>query len=388
MFIWRLILKIAILTINDYDNYGNRLQNFALQELLKSLGHEVLTVKNFYVAPKKKSSTTQKLKKLINYTTVKNKIKKTYKNKLENYNSRKYADLDLYRKKKFHEFTDEYIRESKKSYSNISDDFEEFDDIDCFVIGSDQVWNYNFSRFSKMDFGLFTDKPKISYAASFGVSSVPEKLVPVFKEGLEQLTEISVREQAGKSIVGQLTHKKAEVVLDPTLLLDQSEWLGLIKKSKNYQKKYLLTYFLSEPSQETKKYIKKIAQEKNWQIKQLATRKDQEVWTSSPAEFVNLFSQAEYVLTDSFHACVFSVIFEKNFEVFERQGLNGSMNSRMDTLLSDLHLTNRWHKSRQENKPAINYHEVQLFLKDRQKQSLKFLDVAFKKVENNKKNHQ
>lgn len=229
-----------------------------------------------------------------------------------------------------------------------------------------------------MDFLYYTNKPKISYAASFGVSEIPDKLKKEYIDGLNSIDHISVRESAGKDIVEKLTEKEATVVLDPTLLLTKEEWKELINDRQEYTEKYVLTYFLDQPNKLNSQYIKDYAKQKGYIIKNLVDIHDKELWVADPSEFVNLFSQAEAIFTDSFHACVFSIIFEKYFEVFERNTELPSMNSRIDTLFSDLGLEDRWHRKRMNE--MINYEIVKSKLAVRKQESLTFLANSIENV--------
>ncbi len=368
-------MKIGILTIVDYDNYGNRLQNYALQEVLKKLGHDVITVKNFHET---KKPFLKRIFKLFIPSKVLNKIQENIVNKA------RYHEIDAERVNSFKKFTDKYIDENEIPIYDVSDDFSELEDCDCFVIGSDQVWNYNFPRFSFIDFAGFTNKPKFSYAASFGVNEIPNNLKKMYEKGLKQLESISVREDVGKKIVEELTNRKSTVVLDPTLLLDREQWLTLIKGRTIYSEKYVVTYFLSKPNKKVVKYINTYAYKNNLEIKNLATRKDVKLWVANPADFVNLLYQAENVFTDSFHACVFSIIFKKNFEVFERNGTNGSMNSRIETLLNKFNLDSRWHHNGNTPNDSIDYSLINSLLCKERKSSIDFLEDSLNIVENKK----
>jgi hypothetical protein len=357
-------MKIGILTIVDYDNYGNRLQNYALQKVMHNMGHEVLTVKNFHDS---QPSIFKKTFKIFDLTRLIPRLKKNVYNKL------RYRDINSKRSKNFAKFTQKYINESKKSYFSIKDDYNELSDVDCFVIGSDQVWNYTFSRFSDIDFGMFTTKPKISYAASFGITTVPSNLKEYYSERLNGIESVSVREDAGQKIVEDLTDKKATVVLDPTFLVQKAEWLELTKDCPLYKHKFVLTYFLGEVDRETASYIRKYAERNQLLVKNLGNQKDKRLWEAGPEEFVSLFSQTEKIFTDSFHACAFSIIFEKDFEVFERSSTNGSMNSRIETLLSKLNIENRWHGSQKERLEDIDYLKVNRLLNIEKQKSIDFL---------------
>ncbi|MGX7328549.1 polysaccharide pyruvyl transferase family protein [Enterococcus bulliens] len=364
-------MKCAIRTIVDYNNYGNRLQNYALQEILKKKGFEVVTIKNHYT----KKNAKKNYVNLLMSNQILNKINNKYKNF-------KYKKVNNERINNFLEFTKTYIAETANNYEKMPSNDKDFDDIDIFFIGSDQVWNYSFDRFSEFDFLTFTNKPKISYAASFGVTSIPKEYEEIYKDGLNQLDFISVREKAGERIVREFTNKKVTTVLDPTLMLTQSEWLKLASKGKKYKDKFILTYFLDEPMLEDRKYYENFASKYNYKIKQLGTIKDLELWKANPAEFINLFSQAEAIFTDSFHACVFSIIFEKYFEVFERNTKLPSMNSRIDTLFDDLHLNSRWHNAGSHYE-KIDYLNVHKLLKARQQESLNFIDNAIIETQKN-----
>lgn len=370
-------MKIAISTIIDYNNYGNRLQNYALQEVLHNLGHDVETIRNF---SETKISTKNKI-----ITNLKNgDILRKIKYKIEfflNKNSKEYKKFLQYntqRNLNFKNFSEKYIKETKFIVNETTINFDFNKDYDCFVIGSDQVWNYNFTRFSKFDFISYSETPKVSYAASFGVDSIPEEYINMYKEGLSNINYISVRENAGKDIVEKLTEKPAKVVLDPTLLLNKNDWLKLAKGSKKYNEKYALTYFLDTPTDVTQKYIQEYATSNNLKVKSLVNKNDLELWKADPIEFVNLFSQAESIFTDSFHACVFSIIFEKYFEVFERNTRLPSMNSRIDTLLEELNLVDRWHSNKILSN--IDYKDVVQRLENKKIESITFLKNSLDEI--------
>lgn len=361
-------MKIAICTLIGYKNYGNRLQNFALQYVLESMGNEVVTIRNY--TDLKESLNKRIIARLFDGTLFSGILNKLQV--IRNESIRKQANRA--RTKSFVDFTDKYILESEFSIDEHTADFSFDRNIDCYVIGSDQVWNYTYNSFSSFDFAVYSEKPKISYAASFGVSSIPQEYKGLYKTGLEGLDCISVREQRGGELVTELTGRSAKVVLDPTLLLSRSQWESL-STHKKYHEKYILTYFLGGISKSDEEYIKTYAETNKFHIKCLVSEKDLNLWKEGPAEFINLFSQAEAVFTDSFHASVFSIIFEKYFEVFKRKGVGPSTNSRLETLLNDFNLNDRLHQS-QNMTNVVDYGYVEHKLRQRQEASLKFLRDA------------
>lgn len=365
-------MKVAIQTIVDYSNYGNRLQNYALQKLLENEGHEVITLKNKFTNPFISQNIVDKILSSIKNRSFIDKIINKFKNKTKLIN--KTYDV---RYGVFKNFTSKHIVESRYIYDDTYKNNDELNSMDCFIIGSDQVWNYTFSRFSKFDFLASVNQPKISYAASFGIDSIPNNMKDIYSKNLSTINYISVREVKGKEIIHDLIpDKPVKVVLDPTLMLNKEEWRELIQDSKIYKDKFILTYFLDEPTNENKKYISKIAKENNLEIKKLANVFDEELWFADPAEFVNLFSQAEMVFTDSFHACVFSIIFEKYFEIFERNTRMKSMNSRIDTLMASLHTGNRWHKNNSTLLEFPDYSVINKYLEEKRNESFEFLEAS------------
>lgn len=368
-------MKIGISTIIDYENYGNRLQNYALQEVLVNLGHEVETIKNNTNVPKKsrKARIISSLKDGSAIKKIGNRLKtvRIHEDQLTSIENRN---------RSFSNFTNNYINETLTEINEKSIDFFYFKKFDLFIIGSDQVWNFEFDRFSALDFIPYANKTQrvISYAASFGVSQIPKKYEEVYKKGLLNLNSISVREEAGSKIVHELTSREAKVVLDPTMLVEINVWNTLAETSKFNigEKKYILTYFLGSPLKEQEKYIFNYAKEKNYRIFQLGKIEDTQCWSAGPDGFVKLFKNAQAIFTDSYHACVFSIIFEKYFEVFERNSNDLSMNSRIDTLLSTFNINDCRYKGTEHEK--VDYTKVKIILKKEKENSLDFLNSQIK----------
>ncbi len=189
----------------------------------------------------------------------------------------------------------------------------------------------------------FAEKEKrIAYAPSFGVNEIPKEFENNYKDWLLNIPSISVREKAGAKIIEKLTGRKAEVVVDPTLLLTKDEWLAIATPAKNKTKnKFLLTYFLGDLTLESEYEIKKIAANENLEIINLANFNNPEVYTADPSEFLDYINTASIFFTDSFHGVVFSILLDTPFVVYERKGKSPSMNSRIDNLLSLFKLEDR-----------------------------------------------
>nr|WP_237566144.1 polysaccharide pyruvyl transferase family protein [Oceanobacillus massiliensis] len=213
----------------------------------------------------------------------------------------------------------------------------------AFVTGSDQVWNPFYINGSSLYFLTFAIKEKrISYAASFGISSIPDIYKASYKKYLSEMNYLSVREEQGAKIIKDITSRNAQVVLDPTMLLTRENWREISKASNEKPKiPYLLTYFLGNVPQDTLTRIEEIANERKLKIVNLASLKDTKYYSADPGEFIDFIDSADVFCTDSFHGVVFSILLETPFIVFERQGKLPSMNSRIETLLSKFKFSSR-----------------------------------------------
>lgn len=341
--------RIGIITLNGYFNYGNRLQNYATQEIVKSLGYTAMTL----IVDTKENS-VEKNDEWINQR-------------------KKRTDI-------FKEFSQRYINESNFSISeeNIPNDL--VDGFDYFVTGSDQVWNPVFRRGSSLEFLTFAPKNKrIAFAPSFGVNEI---LSPEYRQNyslwLSQIPSLSVREQAGADIIKELTGRDAQVLVDPTLVLTKEKWLSIAKKHKNKpEKKYILTYFLGDINEEKEAQINFVSKKYNLEIVNLA-RVNEDAYLTGPSEFIDYINSASLVYTDSFHGAVFSILLDTPFIVFNRIDKLHSMNSRIDTLLATFNLESRLADNMSnKNIFEVNFSNLSNILETERNKSLNYLKDAF-----------
>lgn len=348
--------KIGIVTILGFDNYGNRLQNYALQQTINKIGFDCITINN---QP---------------FSNTKNKYLLRI---IKNRKFRNDYSLNLDRKNNFAMFNKNINISQKK----ITPFYNPFKDIDTYVVGSDQVWNPNFSRLREIDLLNFPRcKNRISYAASFGIENLPKEYVNKTRESLKKFKNISVREEAGKKIIEKITSRNdVEVLIDPTMLLSSKEWDSVIKKPKqidNYpNKKYILNYFLGELSNNRKKEIERIAIENDCFIINLLDKNDP-FYSCGPSEFLYLEKNAFLICTDSFHSSVFAIIFNRPFVVFEREEKGAdNINSRIETLVRTFNLKDREYNNKKitEKNISHNYSEAYKVLELEKKKSIEFL---------------
>ena len=358
--------KAGIITLNGYFNYGNRLQNYALQEVLKKFGFEVDTIINDTKIKNNSSIKKSKIKRL-NEKNIKevlaiafNKFNNyLYKNKLNQQRMGIFKDFSkMYLSEKYYTITEEVT----------SNNFTET--YDFFVTGSDQVWNPNYINNSSVEFLTFAPpKKRISYAPSFGVSEIPEEYIEKYSTWLSEMAYLSVREETGAEIIEELTGRKATVLLDPTMMLTKDEWLSISKiPSHKPLKKYLLTYFLGDIPTERMKTLKSIAKRNDLEIVHLAQVRDSVAYLSGPSEFIDYINSASVLCTDSFHGAVFSILLGTPFIVYNREGKGPSMNSRIETLLNTFDLESRAASNIKNNTQIFEadyQHTIPILIKER-----------------------
>lgn len=375
--------KIGILTITDYLNYGNRLQNYATQELLKASGYDVTSIANVTIPPviKGKELLALRIKNIFSHSPIE--LMKRMLNKME---ERQIKDKIVAGKKakdkSFREFSNRHLIETEYVISPLNYPADLGEKFDYFVVGSDQIWNPNIRYGSSIDFLMFAPVEKrIALAPSFGVSSIPDNFKKNYAKWISEMEFISVREEAGAKIINNLTGKDAPVLVDPTLMLTKEEWIKLSETGrKKPQKPYLLTYFIGSISKERKKILQKLADENNLELVMMASFDDIERYDANPGEFVDYIRSADLICTDSFHAIIFSVQMERPFVVFDREGKSAPMSSRIETLLGKFKFENRKYSILKQTNQwfEIDFSHLGGILKTEREKVNAFLDKALK----------
>ena len=266
-----------------------------------------------------------------------------------------------------------------------------------FVCGGDQIWN-DFKEDQNIEVYSLQFVPseykKIAYAPSMAVLEASSSFKKVMRNGLNGLDAVSVREKKSLSVLQQLTDKNIEVVVDPVLLMTADEWTRSARGTKN-KGKYVLCYLLGDSTQQ-REAVKKAAKRLRLPVLTFphilvnVVRKcdlffgNIHDYISGPREFIGLIKNAEMVITDSFHACVFSMIFKTPFAVFERGGIGetGNMNSRIYDFLEEYHLENQLVTAEELTEmkeiPKIDFTYAHEHWKKRREESLKYLENALK----------
>lgn len=346
--------KIAIMSLPLSNNFGGIWQFFALNMAIKELGFNPKAL-NLCLMDNKKSY------HLLN--SFKNYIKKGINSINQN------LKFDLYRpnilRKNVLTFLNKNLDLTKQIYSfnELRDVLKEFD---CIVLGSDQIFKpsffVQFSPFCGLD---FFDGKKIAYAGSFGGNKFLGD-IKTFKNSYEKFDFLSVRESSGVDIFKNTFNLKAKLCLDPTFLIDFNRYFDF----KKINKEYILFYNL-DFDEKKEDFKKRLAKRLNLDVIDIYGEKA----NLDPLEWLNLIKNAKFILTDSFHGCVFSIIFKKNFLAFVN---NDRGNSRFIDLFNMLDLKEQevnylLLKDDYINVRNIDYERVYKILDKKKQESIEFL---------------
>lgn len=372
--------KICIITLYGNNNFGNKLQSYAVQSLIKNkMGFECEIIK--YKEYQKDTFYKRNYRKIFNfkylYGRFVNKIKR-----------KKYATKIIQREKLFKDFN-KYLG-YRKEVIDSNDKLKDLNSTyDYFIFGSDQIWNIGAFKFYDLAFGThFDSDKKIAFSASFGIDKIPDIYIHKYSKALKDFHSISLRENEGKQIIEKICNRKdAIVVLDPTMNISCKEWNKISKKPVGIEKKiekyegYILNYFLGNFKKNTKDYINKIAKKHNFKIINILDEKD-DFFISGPSEFLWLEKHASLICTDSFHSCVFSILFKVPFIVFNREdGQKGksSTNSRIDTLLNKFQFEDRYFDiNKKIDYLKCDFSHVENILEKEKIRSIEYLKKSFK----------
>lgn len=342
------MVKIGVLSLyyNNY-NYGGLLQAYALIYELKKLGFDAEQI-SFDLSTSPAIFKKTKIEKLKNdpfgyvYKNTFGKLAaKVFHDSHEDFITQKTA----VRRESFRSFMETIPHSRVYTSSDIASSNDVYD---IFLCGSDQVWNPSYLRSEFLLDFVQPEKKKYSYAASIGKDNLNPQEVAYLNAKTQDYTAVSLREKACMAIFDRET----TWVLDPTMLLDKNEW-RIVSKEYPINGKYIFVYFLGD-TKEHRTAVIEYAKKHNLKIVTFPHILNQfresddgfadyEIYDADPAHFLYLIDHSECVFTDSFHAAIFSCMFEKHFLVFERdfKDKKERMNSRLISLLGLLNQTER-----------------------------------------------
>lgn len=325
-------MKIGTINYHNAYNYGAVFQAEALQSIIETLGYdcEIIDYHNPQVEAQYNFKPIRLDKELI----------KNLKANL--------VLLPFITKKKtnFQSWINGYKKTSYTTKEELRDLAESFDKI---IVGSDQVWNMKCHGADESFFLDFArDQQKIAYAASFGTHELPQEYLSLYQRHLSAFSSISVREKRGIEIVNDLIGVKVSCTMDPVLLVGRDHWE---KKASNFNLKipYIFVYQLGH-SNDVNQYVRGLRSKLKFPVVFITGHignmvhyriSDKNYSSASPEDFLSLIEGASYVVTNSFHATVLSLMFHKPFSVVAEGGSEAAYNSRIYSLLSSYGLESR-----------------------------------------------
>ena len=376
-------MKIGILTLPLHTNYGGIIQAYALQTVLQRLGYEVseIEMKREWTPsyPPLWKLPLSFGKRILRKYVLRRKGARVFR---ERYEKKVWPLMTQHTQR----FINQYINQYK--VDQLSDCKGKFD---AFVCGSDQVWRYIYNDCYGYDkanayLKFLGDEPckRIAYAASFGTEEweYPEQDTAECKKWIQKFDAVSVRESSGTRLCATYFDVKAKHVLDPTMLLNSDDYMSLVERADVPKSNGNLFCYILDDSEEKTNVVRRI--EDSLRLKPFfmnagggCPTDDLEKRIQPPVEtWLRAFNDSEFVVTDSFHACVFSILFHKQFVVIGNptRGL-----ARIHSLLSIFGLEGRLVSAQNldiENLPLIDYAKVEVVLNQWRKGSMHFLQES------------
>ena len=358
-------MKIAVVTLHRVYNYGSVLQAYATQKVFEKRGHSIQIVD--YITPQR------------------TKWKLFWGNGVDNqggiaYRLAKIGSFIL-KEKTFGRFVRTKLNLTKK-YITADDLAKDPPNADVYVTGSDQTWNSQYNE--GIDKGFFLDflsedARRISFVASFGKTRLDENEKEETKRLLARYENISVREDSAVQIVVDLGLKEPVQLIDPTLMLEKSEWVQ-IASPRLIKEPYLILMLLYNEDNHATEYARKIGDEKglklvkiSWEMKK-PLMVDQLFTHRSPEDFLSLFYYADFVVTNSFHGLAFSLNLEKQFIVVPRNEFNSRIESLLNIVGLNSKLVNSCENAMLESKNIIDYVVVNKYIENERKKAVYYID--------------
>lgn len=353
--------KIAIVTLYDNINIGNKLQNFAVKKILEKY---CVTVETLTYSEAYKMAPDMGWKgKIVAFFGVPREI------------ARKKRAM-LLRRKKFEAFSAKYLnaRTDIPFYAYGLDISYEYD---AFVTGSDQVWHNWSNTKAELDYFFLDFVPKskrICLSPSFGLKEIPKQWIPNYIKGLSGFNHLSCREKDGCELIKKTVNREATLLLDPTMIIEREQWDSIAKKPDyDLSNSYILVYILGPLSNVVNDKIIEIASKNNLNIINIYNIDDRNFYTTSPDEFIYLVKNASLVCTNSFHGLAFSILYSKKVYIFNREDKEGiKMGGRIETLLKAFNLN--------FDNVVIDERFVETKLNEERRKFYNYLDMCFDEV--------
>ncbi len=355
-------MKIGIMTIYRSGNYGATLQSYATKQAINENGFGEAEIIPYCSDAIKQKLNLAYIKKAGLFQTAVACVEKIYYHP---------------RMKKVNGFIDSFATDRQLNREELPALNDRYD---IFLSGSDQIWNPDLQQGDASYLLDFVTDPrkKRSYASSFGVSRIPEEYLPLYQRLLSEYQQITVREQRGIELVKELSGKEAKLVIDPALLLTPAQWEAKLPPSR-FKGDYVFAYQMAHSplvGQVMSKARKAFCAKAIFvPFPIMGVCRCRPVLSISSLEWVRAIKESKFVVTDSFHGVVFSIIFKKQFYYVITSDTIKKRLSRLETLLSSLGIEDRFVENAAacDFSKTIDYDKVHALLDEQRERSLNIL---------------
>lgn len=316
--------KVGIVTLCGRFNYGNRLQNYAVTRIWQEFGYEP---ESLVLGERPNAIRLAKhlAKRLLGIKVI--------------------APEDLMSMERLAAF-DRF--NEKMATRNLGDIPRQLaDEYTLFSVGSDQVWNPELITYNDDWYFLefARSEQRVALAPSIGLDSLDAGQARRLARGVRGFEHPSVRERRGAELIKECSGIDAEIICDPTLVLAPEEWRSVADGRITPAEPYVFTYLLGGASDDARKLLDHVTEHGRLPVVPLSDREKPEEPPAGPAEFIDLIDHASHVVTDSFHAAVFSCLMETPLTIVRRGGDGSGMFSRLETLAEMLDITGKVYRS-------------------------------------------
>ncbi len=374
--------KIALFSCHHDPNYGSMLQAYALAAVINDMGKEAEYI-NYSTLPDP-YTLKRMIRRVLGWPIhiIREMVKpQKPQGEFDFFHSQDFKKTML----AYERFHSQYIPVSAKSYH--SDTIRKKLDIysyDIYMVGSDQSWSPHLYRPNKPYLLDFADLPKrCAYAPSLGTTDIPKDYLNLLKQKLSSFDYISCREATNSKLLTEVLGREVTHVLDPTLLLSNDDW-DKVAKTPSIKGDYILAYILGEKDSVIR-FAESLGRKKSLPVYYIVTRPKYLSTTNAlngvgPDDWVGLVRGARYVVTDSYHGCLFCINYNVNFYAFSKlEGdLNAQDNARILEFLRIIGLEHRFQddKANPQILPDIDFSTANKEISSMRQKSLKYLSTC------------
>lgn len=348
--------KIAIFTLQGVVNYGNRLQNYAVEKIVKDYNYRPESII------------------LTKYSKLKP-LEVKFINILNRFFGEKSERIESKRKKLFYDFNIQYLQTKYYNVNKLNDIDNKYE---YSITGSDQVWNPEFDPS-----GIFLlpfSKKRLCITPSIAITEIDDAVKKRFKKELVFFNDISIREEKGKKMLEQLTGREVVRLIDPTMYVEVDEWKKIEKRPQKFKENsFIFSYTLGAQDIEKTEIARKIKTEMKCEICSIYDDKKENKIIAGPSEFIWLIHNSKFVITDSFHAVVFAILFHKPFLIYKRKDELKDMSSRYETLLDLFEFSNKIYDDCDVNIIDYDFEKSEFILQEERNKMKEYLDRIFMK---------